>query len=167
MTMTQELRQELANMVGPIQWDWLKPHIARDAVVFVDPQLDIIDVGIALTTDNVQSVQRWIGEQLITKPTGRAVKNLGEHWPQSSTTVPDCPTLCTGTRNSKSSRHQQWLPFLIHSNGKASAGKRSGNLGPARQFNPRTVFTATGLWLGLTAGSSLLRDCGGDLRDLP
>ena len=67
--MTQDLRQNLANMVGPAQWNWLKPHIARDAVVFVDPQLDIVEVGIALTNDNVQSVQRWIGEQLITKPT--------------------------------------------------------------------------------------------------
>ncbi|MBT9313036.1 DUF2288 domain-containing protein [Leptothoe kymatousa] len=67
--MTQDLRKELTDMVGPTHWNWLKPHIARDAVVFVDPHLDLVDVGVALTNDNVQSVQRWIGEQLITKPT--------------------------------------------------------------------------------------------------
>lgn len=75
--MTQELRQDLANMVGPTQWDWLKPHIARDAVVLVDPQLDLVEVGMALTNDNVQSVQRWIGEQLITKPTHEQLETWG------------------------------------------------------------------------------------------
>lgn len=75
--MTQDLRQELATMVGPTQWNWLKPHIARDAVVFVDPQLDLVEVGVALTDDNVQSVQRWIGEQLITKPTKEQLQAWG------------------------------------------------------------------------------------------
>lgn len=81
--MTQDLRQELANMVGPAQWNWLKPHIARDAVVFVDPQLDIVDVGVALTNDNVQSVQRWIGEQLITKPSKEQLDTWGVRGPEN------------------------------------------------------------------------------------
>lgn len=75
--MSQELRKELANMVGPTEWDWLKPHIARDVVVLVDPQLDLIEVGIALTHDNVQLVQRWIGEQLMTKPTKDQLQTWG------------------------------------------------------------------------------------------
>ncbi|MEM8614314.1 MAG: DUF2288 domain-containing protein [Cyanobacteria bacterium P01_H01_bin.105] len=81
--MSQELRQDLANMVGPIQWNWLKPHIARDAVVFVDPQLDLVEVGIALTNDNVQSVQRWIGEQLIMKPTKDQLQTWGVTGPSN------------------------------------------------------------------------------------
>ena len=81
--MSQELRQDLANMVGPIQWNWLKPHIARDAGVFVDPQLDLVEVGIALTNDNVQSVQRWIGEQLIMKPTKDQLQTWGVAGPSN------------------------------------------------------------------------------------
>ena len=81
--MSQELRQELASMVGPTQWNWLKPHIARDAVVFVDPQLDLVEVGMALTNDNVQSVQRWIGEQLITKPTEEQLQTWGVTGPSN------------------------------------------------------------------------------------
>lgn len=81
--MTQQLRQDLANMVGPTHWNWLKPHIARDAVVFVDPQLDLVDVGIALTNDNVQMVQRWIGEQLITKPTAEQLQDWGAAGPSN------------------------------------------------------------------------------------
>ncbi|MEA5462676.1 DUF2288 domain-containing protein [Leptothoe sp. PORK10 BA2] len=81
--MSETLRQELANMVGPTQWDWLKPHIARDVVVLVDPQLDLIEVGIALTHDNVQLVQRWIGEQLMTKPTKEQLQTWGVVGPSS------------------------------------------------------------------------------------
>lgn len=81
--MAQDLRQDLAEMVGPTQWNWLKPHIARDAVVFVDPQLDLVDVGVALTNDNVQSVQRWIGEQLITKPTKEQLETWGISGPNN------------------------------------------------------------------------------------
>ena len=81
--MTRDLRQELTEMVGPIQWNWLKPHIARDAVVFVDPQLDLVDVGVALTNDNVQSVQRWIGEQLIMKPTKEQLEDWGVSGPSN------------------------------------------------------------------------------------
>jgi hypothetical protein len=67
--MSQALQTELADRVGPAQWDWLKPHISRDAVVIVDPQLDLVEVGLALATDNVQAVQHWIGEALLSKPT--------------------------------------------------------------------------------------------------
>ena len=62
--MSQELRQELAGMVGPTQWNWLKPHIARDAVVFVNPQLDLVEVGMALTTSYCMT--RQVGMALTT-----------------------------------------------------------------------------------------------------
>ena len=34
----------------------------------VATQLDLLDVGVAIASDNVSSVQHWIGEQLIYKP---------------------------------------------------------------------------------------------------
>ncbi len=66
--MEQDLRLELSEMVEPAEWRWLSPHSNRDAIVVVDPGLDLVDVGMAIATDNVASVQRWIGEQLIVKP---------------------------------------------------------------------------------------------------
>ncbi|MEM9002282.1 MAG: DUF2288 domain-containing protein [Cyanobacteria bacterium P01_F01_bin.86] len=67
--MTQQLRQDLAAMVGPAEWHNLLPHAARDSIVIVNSGLDLVDVGVAVATDNVNSVQRWISEALITKPT--------------------------------------------------------------------------------------------------
>jgi len=65
----QDLRAELTAMVDEAEWEWLIPHVQRDAVVIVDPNLDLVEVGIAIANDNVTTVQHWISEQLIHKPT--------------------------------------------------------------------------------------------------
>ncbi len=68
---SQALRTELTEMMGPVQWELLKPHVKRDAVVVVNPHLDLADVGVAIATDNTQAVERWITEQLIMKPNAK------------------------------------------------------------------------------------------------
>lgn len=67
--MAEDLRTELKSMAGLVKWEVLKPHASRDAVVVVNPQLDLVRVGEAIASDNTQSVTRWINEQLILKPT--------------------------------------------------------------------------------------------------
>ena len=66
--MTQDLKAELTEMVGPAEWRWLSPHADRGAVVLVDDRLDLADVGVAIATDDVATVNRWLAEALITKP---------------------------------------------------------------------------------------------------
>lgn len=67
--MTQDLRLELAEMMGPAEWRWLSPHADKGSVVLVDPALDLVEVGYAIATDDVAAVDRWIAEALLTKPT--------------------------------------------------------------------------------------------------
>jgi hypothetical protein len=64
----ENLRAQLTELVDEAELEWLKPHIQKDAVILVVPELDIVDVGVAIASDNTQSVQRWIGEQLLVKP---------------------------------------------------------------------------------------------------
>ena len=64
----QDFRAELAECLDEAELDWLKPHIQRDVVVVVNQELDLLDVGVAMTTDDIVSVQRWISEQLLHKP---------------------------------------------------------------------------------------------------
>ncbi len=64
-----DLRAELTSMMGPVPWELLKPHVQRDAVVVVHDQLDLVEVGVAIASNNTQTVERWINEQLIRKPT--------------------------------------------------------------------------------------------------
>lgn len=64
-----DLRTELTSMMGPVPWEVLKPHVQRDAVVVVHDQLDLVEVGVAIAANQTQTVERWINEQLICKPT--------------------------------------------------------------------------------------------------
>ena|SRR4028119_1771445 len=64
----QDFRAQLAENIDEAELEWLKPHIQRDVVVVVNPQLDLLDVGVAIARDDVLSVQHWIGEQLLHKP---------------------------------------------------------------------------------------------------
>jgi len=63
----QDLRAELAEMVDEAELSWLLPHARRGALVAVNSELDLVDVGVAIANDNVTSVQNWIDEQLIVK----------------------------------------------------------------------------------------------------
>jgi hypothetical protein len=64
----ENLREELEKSLDEAEWEWLMPHAQRDVVVVVDPALDLLDVGVAIASDNAKSVEHWIGEALIGKP---------------------------------------------------------------------------------------------------
>ncbi|MBD2568949.1 DUF2288 domain-containing protein [Anabaena lutea] len=70
-----DLRAELQKNLDEAEWDWLIPHVQRDAVIVVTDGLDLLDVGIAIAGDDIPSVQQWISEQLIAKP---SVDQVGE-----------------------------------------------------------------------------------------
>lgn len=70
-----DLRAELTEGLDEAEWEWLIPHVQRDAVILVASGLNLLDVGEAIANDNTQSVQQWIDEQLITKP---SVDQVGE-----------------------------------------------------------------------------------------
>ncbi|HEY9650640.1 MAG TPA: DUF2288 domain-containing protein [Coleofasciculaceae cyanobacterium] len=63
-----DIRAELAESLDEAVWDWLKPHVQKDRVVVVNQGLDLLDVGVAIASDDVISVQHWISEQLVHKP---------------------------------------------------------------------------------------------------
>ncbi len=62
------MREHLAAILGDVYWSDLRAHAARDALIVVAAQLDLLDVGVAVATDDAPRVQRWIEAQLLTKP---------------------------------------------------------------------------------------------------
>lgn len=64
-----DLKAELSEMMDQVEWDWLQPHAKRNALIIVTADMDLLDVGAAIAQDEVTTVQRWIGEALIYKPT--------------------------------------------------------------------------------------------------
>lgn len=73
-----DLRTELTENLDESEWEWLIPHVKRDAVIVVVQELDLLDVGVAIASDKVSEVQTWIDEALIAKP---SVAQMGE-WNQ-------------------------------------------------------------------------------------
>jgi hypothetical protein len=64
-----ELKSQIAETLDEAEWEWLKPHFQRDTVIFVTGALDLLDVGVAIASDNTNSVKNWIDDALIYKPT--------------------------------------------------------------------------------------------------
>lgn len=75
----EELREELAETLDEAEWNWLAPHARRDSLILVSPDLDLLDVGVAIANDNVLYVQRWIAEALIQKPSPAQLSDWNGH----------------------------------------------------------------------------------------
>ena len=63
-----DLRQTLTESLDEARLDWLQPHLERDVVIWVDPALELVDVGLAIAQDDSGTVRRWIEEQFLVKP---------------------------------------------------------------------------------------------------
>jgi hypothetical protein len=70
-----DLKDALKENLDEAEWDWLIPHAQRDAIIVVANGLDLLDVGEAIASDNIPTVQNWIDEQLLAKP---SPEQLGE-----------------------------------------------------------------------------------------
>lgn len=71
-----DLRAELEEMVDEATWEDLIPHAQREGVLVVNPALDLLEVGVAIASDNVPTVQTWIGNQSLYKPSQEQIR----HW---------------------------------------------------------------------------------------
>lgn len=63
-----DLKVQLTENLDEAEWEWLIPHVQRDVVILVAVELDLLDVGVAIASDNILKVQTWVDEALITKP---------------------------------------------------------------------------------------------------
>ena len=76
----QEHREKLAGEVLDAPWRELAPHFARDAMLLVAPEVDLLDVAVAMARDDVARMQGWLeGGSLIRPGTDQA-----EAWAKES-----------------------------------------------------------------------------------
>jgi hypothetical protein len=62
------MRERLAAFLGDVYWSDLRAHAARDALIVVAEDLDMLDVGVAVATDDAARVEGWIQSRGISKP---------------------------------------------------------------------------------------------------
>lgn len=70
-----DLKERLRKDVADISWKDLQPHAKRDAVIVVKSELDLPEVAVAIAEDNTASVQGWISDRSISKPTSEQLTN--------------------------------------------------------------------------------------------
>ena len=67
--MSEGLRAQLAEQIYRVDWKPLAPHAKRGGLVLVDPQLDLLEVGMAIARDDGARVQQWMAAQRLRGPT--------------------------------------------------------------------------------------------------
>jgi hypothetical protein len=55
-----DIREKLANEIGQVPWSYLAPHALAGSLFFVDPELELEDVGVAISTNQTDLVQHWL-----------------------------------------------------------------------------------------------------------
>jgi hypothetical protein len=71
----EDIKNRLIKDLADMEWNDLIPHARRDALIVVNQNLNLIDVGVAIAQDEVLPVQHWISEQLIAKPSSAQLTN--------------------------------------------------------------------------------------------
>jgi hypothetical protein len=74
-----DLRAELSEALDEAEWQWLLPHAKRDSLIVVEPELSLVEVGMAIANDNVAAVQAWIDAELIHKPSSTQLSIWNEN----------------------------------------------------------------------------------------
>jgi hypothetical protein len=71
------IREKLEERIGPVVYTDLQAHLARDAVFVVAASVSLLECGIAVATDDVSTVEKWIASGELRKPS----KIEREAWP--------------------------------------------------------------------------------------
>lgn len=63
-----DLKDRLEKEIQQVEWEQLKPHHEREALVMVSQELPLIEVALAFAEDNTESVKKWMSQNLVYKP---------------------------------------------------------------------------------------------------
>lgn len=63
-----DLRTRLNGETARIRWPELERHFARGVVVAVAPELDLIDVAVAMAEDDTATVTPWLASGQVARP---------------------------------------------------------------------------------------------------
>jgi len=71
--------EKLEKYTGEVAWKYLKSHFEAGALIYIDPDLSITEVGEAISSDDTDRVKKWRGKGDIIIPSAPHAK----HWEES------------------------------------------------------------------------------------
>ncbi|QJD28874.1 DUF2288 domain-containing protein [Methylococcus geothermalis] len=75
------LYAKLNQDAGKLTWPEMQPHFARGAVIRVAPELDLIEVGAVMATDETEILSRWIRDGRVGRATEVEARDWNERGP--------------------------------------------------------------------------------------
>lgn len=72
----EDIRAKLNRETARIGWGELEKHFAAGNVVYVSPELDLIEVAYQVSLDNKEAVEGWVAEQQV----GAATDEQAAQW---------------------------------------------------------------------------------------
>lgn len=63
------LRETLEKSIDETEWNWIAPHLQRDAVIWVSADLDLVQVAVEIAENKTQNIQKYLDQKAIAKPT--------------------------------------------------------------------------------------------------
>lgn len=82
-----DIKTQLSEEIAQMPWCDLIPHVKRDRVIFVNPSLNLLEVGEAMANDNATLVSQWINKGLISKPTQPQLSDWNDNLQQKFNTI--------------------------------------------------------------------------------
>ena len=77
--MTESKREEFERQLGHATWGDLRPHAARDGLVFLAEGVDLVGAALAVASDDTS----WVSEHLVAgtlwKPSAEELAHLEKH----------------------------------------------------------------------------------------
>ena len=71
--------EKLEKYTGTVDWDYLKSHFEQNALLYVDPSLQLAQVGNVIVADDKVQVESWLKTGDLLKPGAPHA----EHWQSS------------------------------------------------------------------------------------
>lgn len=62
-------KEELASTIDEAEWEWLKPHLERGALITVAVALDLAEAGARIAADDTETLAAWISSGKVGRPT--------------------------------------------------------------------------------------------------
>jgi hypothetical protein len=77
----QTQAEKLEKYSGDVDWGYLRAHFEAGSMIYVDPRLDLKEVGLAFAKDDPTQVQAWLKAGDLVQPCDLHAK----HWEESKT----------------------------------------------------------------------------------
>jgi hypothetical protein len=68
------LQKNIADQIETVEWQWVKPHLERDALIVVSAGMDLAATAGGIAADDTASVEAWIADGKLTKPSAKQIE---------------------------------------------------------------------------------------------